>query len=107
MYNKCMVHKSVSFLHEFILGVKPKKRYIASLLMFIYLLMIGTAFYSQEEHWSIVDSFYFSSTTLATVGFGDLHPTNPISKIFTVFYIFIGVGLGIYTLSMLGESLLE
>ena len=45
------------------------------------------------EDWSWVDSFYFSAVTLTTVGFGDLSPTTTVSKLFTVFYIFIGISL--------------
>ena len=32
-------------------------------------------------------------TTLATVGYGDLHPTAPLSKAFTIVYIVLGVGV--------------
>ena len=45
------------------------------------------------EDWSWVDSFYFSSVTLTTVGFGDLSRSTDLSKIFTVFYIFSGISL--------------
>jgi hypothetical protein len=49
--------------------------------------------YSVLEHWSLVDSLYFSVVTLATVGFGDLHPTTDASKLFTVGYIIAGIGI--------------
>jgi voltage-gated potassium channel len=51
-------------------------------------LLGGTIFYSTVEGWSVVDAFYFSVTTLTTVGLGDLTPTTTISKLFTVVYIF-------------------
>jgi voltage-gated potassium channel len=56
-------------------------------------LVGGTVFYSTVEGWSIVDAFYFSVTTLTTVGLGDLSPTTTISKLFTVIYIFAGLSL--------------
>jgi voltage-gated potassium channel len=40
-----------------------------------------------------VDAFYFSVTTLTTVGFGDLAPTKTIGKLFTVVYIFAGLSI--------------
>lgn len=56
-------------------------------------LLVGTIFYSQVEHWTLLDSLYFSTTTLATVGFGDLSPQTALGKGFTIIYILTGVGL--------------
>jgi voltage-gated potassium channel len=53
----------------------------------------GTVFYHFIEKWSWLDAMYFSITTLATVGYGDIHPVTVIGKIFTMFYIIIGVGI--------------
>jgi len=66
-------------------------RYIAGLAVLV--LATGTLVYHYVEDWSWVDSFYFSSVALTTVGFGDLVPTTDASKLFTVFYIFSGVSL--------------
>ena len=66
-------------------------RYLAGLALVA--LGIGTVVYHFIEEWTWVDSFYFSSVTLTTVGFGDLTPTSDFSKIFTVFYIFSGVAI--------------
>jgi hypothetical protein len=56
-------------------------------------LLGGTIFYSLEEGWSVVDAFYFSVTTLTTVGLGDLAPQTTLGKLFTVVYIFAGIGI--------------
>jgi voltage-gated potassium channel len=56
-------------------------------------LVIGTIVYSILEGWSLLDSLYFSVVTLATVGFGDLHPTTDPAKLFTIVYIFTGIGI--------------
>jgi voltage-gated potassium channel len=56
-------------------------------------LVGGTVFYSTVEGWSIVDAFYFSVTTLTTVGFGDPAPATALGKIFTILYIFVGLGV--------------
>ena len=58
----------------------------------VILLLTGTVFYTQIEHWSIINALYFCVTTLTTVGFGDLAPKTDLGKIFTIIYIFIGVG---------------
>lgn len=57
-----------------------------------FLLAAGTIFYWQVEGWSLIDSLYFSVITLATVGYGDLAPTQTLSKAFTIVYIFVGLG---------------
>jgi voltage-gated potassium channel len=56
-------------------------------------ILIGTLMYKWMEDWSLVDSLYFSVVTLATVGFGDLHPTTTGAKLFTVAYIVFGLGI--------------
>ena len=53
----------------------------------------GAFFYHSVEKWSWLDSLYFSITTLATVGYGDISPHTDIGKIFTMGYIIIGVGV--------------
>lgn len=57
------------------------------------LMTTGTVVYRFLEDWSWVDAFYFSSVAVTTVGFGDLVPTRDASKLFTVFYIYAGIGL--------------
>ena len=57
------------------------------------LLAVGTVVYSFLEGWSLLDSLYFSVVTLATVGYGDLHPTTDLAKIFTIGYILTGIGI--------------
>lgn len=59
----------------------------------IIVLSVGTLFYRITEQWSWVDSLYFTVVTLATVGYGDFAPTTTVSKLFTIVYIFIGIGL--------------
>ncbi|GIK84152.1 MAG: hypothetical protein BroJett025_07740 [Patescibacteria group bacterium] len=68
------------------------------------LLTAGTFFYATEEGWSYFDSFYFTFVTITTVGYGDFHPTTVLSKTFTIFLIFMGVGLGLYVITSFSES---
>lgn len=57
------------------------------------LLVIGATAYRYLEDWSWVDSFYFSIITLTTVGYGDITPQTDGGKIFTIFYIILGVSI--------------
>jgi voltage-gated potassium channel len=53
---------------------------------------------------SVVDAFYFSVTTLTTVGLGDLSPTTAISKLFTVVYIFAGLSIVLGFIEILAKE---
>jgi voltage-gated potassium channel len=64
------------------------------------LLVSGTMFYWSVEDWTLIQALYFSVVTLATVGYGDLTPTSDFSRVFTIIYIFIGVGVVIFLSSL-------
>src|SRR3712207_7338833 len=68
-------------------------RFRSLLFLVVATLAAGTTFYWYVEGWSLLDAFYFSSITLTTVGYGDLAPATPAGKLFTVFYIFAGLGI--------------
>lgn len=65
----------------------------ALFVVLVITLVSGTIFYSTVEGWDVIDSFYFSVVTLTTIGYGDLYPTMPFSKLFTVLHIFLGIGI--------------
>lgn len=70
------------------------------------LLAIGTAFYHFNEGWRWLDSLYFCVITLATVGYGDFSPATDLGKIFTMLYLFLGIGLLIAVFTRLADALL-
>jgi voltage-gated potassium channel len=76
--------------------------YIAALT-----LTMGTFFYHKVEGWSWLDSLYFSVITLTTVGYGDFTPQTDIGKIFTIIYIFVGLGILIGFVTPIGEYLVN
>ena len=66
---------------------------IELIIIAVLILAAGTTFYHFAEGWNVLDSLYFSVTTLTTVGFGDLVPKTEVGKFFTVVYILTGVGI--------------
>ena len=70
---------------------QPETR--ALMMMTLGVLAIGVVFYTNVEHWSLVDAIYFCVVTLGTVGYGDITPTTDVGKIFTVFYIIFGLAV--------------
>ncbi|MDE3089396.1 MAG: two pore domain potassium channel family protein [Chloroflexota bacterium] len=80
------------FVHAIWTGLRDPE-FRALLFLVLLTLLSGTLFYVKVENWSFLDALYFSVTTLTTVGLGDLYPTNPASKIFTMIYILVGIGI--------------
>jgi len=74
-------------------GVREDLEFRALVVAMGGILLGGTLFYWQAEGWSIVDSLYFCVITMATIGYGDLAPSSPLSKLFTVGFVILGVGL--------------
>ncbi|QQR86702.1 MAG: two pore domain potassium channel family protein [Flavobacteriales bacterium] len=71
------------------------------------LVSIGTVVMRYTEDWSWISSFYFSVTTLATVGYGDLHPTHEVSRLFVAFYVITGVTTALSAMTIVGRNYLE
>jgi voltage-gated potassium channel len=63
------------------------------LFLVIALLVIGTGFYHFSQGWGLIDSLYFSVITLTTVGYGDLSPVGAGSRLFTIAYVLVGIGV--------------
>jgi voltage-gated potassium channel Kch len=70
-------------------------------MVLVGVLGVGTVFYHNVENLSWLDSIYFCVVTLTTVGYGDITPQTAAGKIFTIFYILIGVGIIASSLSYL------
>ena len=78
------------------------------IFVILILLIIGTIYLHNNESWSYVDSFYFSTITLTTVGYGDLVPTKDSSKIFISIYAIFGISVMLYVLgSVVGRLVVE
>jgi voltage-gated potassium channel Kch len=74
-------------------GIKEDQEFRILLLLLVTLLIGSTLFYSQVEGWSKIDALYFSVMTMSTIGYGDLVPTTTLSKIFTIIFAFLSVGV--------------
>ncbi|MGY1762044.1 potassium channel family protein [Geodermatophilus sp. SYSU D00779] len=91
-------------VREVVLLVRqPNGRALALLL--VLQLVGGTVSCTSTEGWSWLDALYFSATTPATVGLGDLAPVTAAGTLSTVVSILTGVGLLATSISMLAQQL--
>ena len=63
------------------------------LLYAAFMIVLGTLLFHWLEQWSYLDSLYFIIITVTTIGFGDLSPTTPLSKVLTIFFGINGIVL--------------
>jgi Trk K+ transport system NAD-binding subunit len=66
---------------------------VTAMAILASLLLFGTVFFSQVKDLSVIDAFYFTATTIATVGYGDisLHDSGVGTKLVGVGMMFAGV----------------
>ena len=79
------------------------------ILLYMLLILLGgaTLFYTRIEHWSVVDSLYFSIMTMSTIGYGDLTPHTAVGKVITMIYSFIGIAMAFYFVSLISHYVFE
>lgn len=65
----------------------PKLQILFAIAM--VLIILGTGLFMIIEDWSLVDALYFTVSTITTVGYGDLVPTQPLSKIIATIYMIL------------------
>lgn len=85
-----------------LLSITPEKmrelRAYRNVIIFaVFFFIMGVVFYHHVEKLSWLDSAYFTVITLATVGYGDIVPHTNAGKIFTMFYVFVGIVLFVAT----------
>ncbi len=98
---KKFISKSLSQIYS---GLTLGQKLEIEVAVVILILLIGMMFYHFAEGWRYLDAAYFSSTTLAAVGYGDFSPKTDLGKIFTIFYQFIGIPFFVYTTSLFIEK---
>lgn len=77
-----------------------------ALWLTLLLLLSGTLFYRGAEGWSWVDSLFYSFMLMTTIGVESMGPQSDYSKIFTMIFAVIGIGVMISLVTMLARALI-
>ncbi len=84
-----------------------KPRLPATLALLGLVLAGGTAGYVVIEGWDVWDAFYMTVTTVATVGFREVHPLSRSGQAFTLVLILLGVSTALYAFSAFAAVVVE
>jgi len=67
----------------------PATKITFSLAVILMVLLVGCLGFSHLEQWDSAEAFYWTVTTMTTVGYGDLRVKNEATRQFGVFFIYL------------------
>lgn len=83
------------------------RRIAFSLLSLLLIVLLGTLGYHWLEGWHWFDSLYMTIITLATIGYGEIHPLTTSGRVFTMVLIALGVTAAGFIFTTLTQALVE
>jgi hypothetical protein len=95
-------NKIVAEGHEFVRSsVKSDHVFANVLLASVFILIIHIVwafFYHNVEGWEYLDSVYFVTVTVTTIGYGDHVPQTDVGKMGTIILAWIGISTAFFLL---------
>ena len=91
-------------------SARAKKKMIYAMVMLLCVYVAAIGIYHYAEGWEWEDSVYFTTSTVTTVGYGDLVPHSYYGRLITIPLMWIGIAVGfyfIYTLQEYGRARAE
>jgi voltage-gated potassium channel len=96
---------SLTPLPSFLLPSRARIRIV--LMAVVGAIALGTVVFHLVEGWSILDSLYVTVQTVTTVGFGDLAPRTTLGRAFATFFMMVGVGIVLYSLTSVVQAIVH
>ena len=87
--------------------METTKHFIISVFLAALLIACGTVGYMFIEGWNALDALYMTVITLATVGYGEVHPISNTGHIYTIVLIITGVGFFLYVAGAVIQFMVE
>lgn len=87
--------------------MKRPRHFLIGLALSFAILVAGTIGYEAIEGWGALDALYMTVITIATVGYGEVHPLSPGGRLFTVALIFLGLGTTTYVAASVVQFMVE
>lgn len=94
--------------YRFIVRIPARlNRLILAISLFFSSLAIGINGFIWLENYSLINAFYMTVITIATVGFTEVQPLSDAGKIFTSFFIIYNLGVFAVIISAITSYLVE
>ncbi|HEY3084865.1 MAG TPA: potassium channel protein [Candidatus Dormibacteraeota bacterium] len=85
----------------------PLLRFRLAFTLLAIVIAVGTGGYMLIDGWDLPDSFYMVITTIATVGYGEIHPQGVPGRLFTSGLIVFGVATMLYGFGVFASLLTD
>ncbi|MEZ5425891.1 MAG: potassium channel protein [Pyrinomonadaceae bacterium] len=95
----------MSILPEF--SKETRQKLVYTTIAILFMITLGTVGFRYFENLTWVESIYFATQTVTTVGYGDLTPKTPAGEIFATFFMLVGVGTVLYALTVLAQAIIQ
>lgn len=100
-----LAHKRKFALHHTSTWEQQFNLWPPLLLFFFFVLTLGTVGYALIEGWSWFDSLYMTVITMATVGFGEIHPMSTAGRVLTMILIFLGASVFVFATTAAAQAI--
>jgi voltage-gated potassium channel Kch len=77
---------------------------VREIILIVFLIILGTVIFCIVEGLPWFSSLYFTITTMATIGFGDITPKTDLGRVFVMIYALLGVPLFVSLSGLILES---